>query len=302
MKKEVSSTVFERFVGVDWSGARGPGLPGLQVAMATDGRSSPYLVPPPGGGKLWTRRMFVDWLVKTLSGNDRVLVGLDFAFSFPYHEKGEFFPGAPDILSSTFNLWRRVDETCWDAESFYAGTFVEDGQYAPYFLLPKKRGERYEHRLRLTDNRCRCKGLGRPETVFKLVGATQVGKGSLAGMRVLHYLRCRMPHLCIWPFDRLPESRPAAIAVEVYPGAFVRMSKVARGKVRDVKTLNRILESYASEPLRDDALEGRAPGDKADALIVAAALRRLSGKGKVWKPPGLRVARQSHEGWIFGVT
>ena len=121
-------------------------------------------------------------------------------------------------------------------------------------------------------------------------------------MRVLHYLCYKMPHLCIWPFDRLPESRPAAIAVEVYSGAFVHKSKVARGKVRDVKTLDRILKFYDSEPLRNGVLEGGALGDKADALIVAAALRRLSGKGEFWNPPGLRVARQSHEGWIFGVT
>ncbi len=106
----------------------------------------------------------------------------------------------------------------------------------------------------------------------------------------------------IWPFDRLSESRPAAIVVEVYPGAFVHKSGIASGKVDDMGSLNRILESYDSEPLRDDALEGGAPGDKADALIVAAALRRLSGEGEFWNPPGLRVARQSHEGWIFGVT
>ena len=302
MRKEVSFTVFERFVGVDWSGARGPGLPGLQVAMAADGRSSPYLVPPPGGGKLWTRRMFVDWLVKTLSGNDRVLVGFDFAFSFPYHDTGEFFPCVNDTLYTVFDLWRRVDKACGGVGDFYAGTFVEDERYAPYFLLPEKCGERYEPRLRLTDKRCHCMGLGRPESVFKLVGPSQVGKGSLAGMRVLHYLRRKMPRMRIWPFGLLSESRSDIVAVEVYPGAFARMSGVAGGKVHDVETLDRILEFYDSEPLRNDVLEGRARGDKADALIVAAALRRLSGKGKVWKPPGLRVARQSHEGWIFGVT
>lgn len=302
MTKVAPSMVFDRFIGVDWSGARGPGLRGLQVAMATDGRSPPCLVSPPGGRKLWTRRVFADWLVKTLSGNDRVLVGLDFAFSFPYHDTGEFFPCAPGTPSTAFNLWRHVDETCGGTEGFYAGTFVEDGRYAPYFLLPEKRGERYEPRMRLTDKRCRCKGLGRPETVFKLVGATQVGKGSLAGMRVLHHLRRRMPHMRIWPFDRLSESRPAAIAVEVYPGAFVRMSGIASGKVDDRGPLNRILESYDSERLRNGVLEGGAPGDKADALIVAAVLRRLSGKGEFWNPPGLRVARQSYEGWIFGVT
>ena len=302
------SMAFDRFVGVDWSGARDRRLPGLQVAMATAGRCPPRLVPPPDGRKNWTRSVFADWLVKTLSGNDRVLVGLDFAFSFPRRDTGEFFPGVPDpdAPSTACDLWRRVDKICEDTEDFYAGTFVEDERYAPYF----QGGDQYEHRLRMTDERCGQKGLGRPETVFKLVGPTQVGKGSLAGMRVLHHLRS---HLCVWPFDRLPRSRSATVAVEVYPGAFVRRSKVTSGnppsrptvrnaKVRDMETLNRIMEFYDSEPLRDDVLEGKADDNKADALIVAAALRRLSRKGKVWNPPGLRDARRWHEGWIFGVA
>lgn len=302
---------FDRFVGVDWSGARGPGLPGLQVAMATAGRCPPRLVPPPDGRKNWTRSVFADWLVKTLSGNDRVLVGLDFAFSFPRRDTGEFFPGVPDpdAPSTACDLWRRVDKICEDTEDFYAGTFIEDERYAPYF----QGGDQYEHRLRMTDERCDQKGWGRPETVFKLVGPTQVGKGSLAGMRVLHHLRREVSYLCIWPFDRLPRSRSVDVVVEVYPGAFVHKSKVTNGnppsrptvrkaKVHDMETLNRIMEFYDSEPLRDDVLEGEAAGDKADALIVAAALRRLSRKGKVWNPPGLCDARRWHEGWIFGVT
>ena len=246
--------------------------------------------------------------METLSGNDRVLVGLDFAFSFPRRDTGEFFPGVPDpdAPSTACDLWQRVDKICEDTEDFYAGTFVEDERYAPYF----QDGDQYEPRLRMTDERCHCMGLGRPETVFKLVGPTQVGKGSLAGMRVLHHLRS---HLCVWPFDRLPRSRSVDVVVEVYPGAFVHMSKVTssnppsrptvrKAKVSDMETLNRIMEFYDSEPLRDDVLEGEAAGDKADALIVAAALRRLSRKGEVWNPSGLCDARRWHEGWIFGVA
>jgi len=307
------SMAFDRFVGVDWSGACGPRLPGLQVAMATAGwcppwtagRCPPRLVPPPDGRKNWTRGVFTDWLVETLPGNDRVLVGLDFAFSFPRRDTGEFFPGVPDpdAPSTACDLWQRVDDLCEaTGRDFFAGAFVEKGWYAPYFLLPGKRGARYKYRLRMTDERCHHVDLGRPETVFKLVGPTQVGKGSLAGMRVLHHLRREVSHLCIWPFDRLPKSRSVAVVVEVYPGAFVRMSGAEAGKVRDMEMLNRIMEFYDSEPLRDDVLEGRADDNKADALIVAAALRRLSRKGKVWNPPGLRDARRCHEGWIFGVA
>ena len=311
MTKTAPSIAFDRFVGVDWSGARGPRLSGLQVAMATAGRCPPRLVSPPDGRKHWIRSLFADWLVETLSGNGRVLVGLDFAFSFPRRDTGEFFPGTPDpdAPSTACGLWRRVDDLCEaTGKDFFAGAFVEKGWYAPYFLLPGKRGARYEHRLRMTDERCRDMNLGRPETVFKLVGPTQVGKGSLAGMRVLCHLRRKMPRLCIWPFDRLPKSRSVAVAVEVYPNAFVRMSKVTSGKVGEVETLDRILELYDSKPLRDDVLkdialdDNKSDDNKTDALIVAAALRRLSRKGEFWSPPGLCDARRSHEGWIFGVA
>ena len=157
---------------------------------------------------------------------------------------------------------------------------------------------------RITDERCRRTGLGRPESVFKLVGPTQVAKGSLAGMRVLHHLRLEVPRLCVWPFDRLSRSRSAIVAVEVYPGAFVGMSSAAKGKVCDMHTLNRVLEFHGSASLRKRVLEDRArdADDKADALIAAAALRRLSGDGTVWNPPGLSAARRWQEGWIFGVT
>lgn len=290
---------FDWFVGVDWSGARGPRLPGLQVAMAKAGRSAPRLVPSPDG-RLWTRSAFVDWFVETLSGNDRILVGFDFAFSFPRFDRREFFPNVPDAPSTAAGLWRCVDDACEATGDFYAGTFVEESRYACYF----QGGVRYEPRPRITDERCRRTGLGRPESVFKLVGPTQVAKGSLAGMRVLHHLRLEVPRLCVWPFDRLSRSRSAIVAVEVYPGAFVGMSSAAKGKVCDMHTLNRVLEFHGSASLRKRVLEDRArdADDKADALIAAAALRRLSGDGTVWNPPGLSAARRWQEGWIFGVT
>ena len=290
---------FDWFVGVDWSGARGPRLPGLQVAMAKAGRSAPRLVPSPDG-QHWTRSAFADWFVEILSPNGRVLVGFDFAFSFPRFDRGEFFPNVPDVPSTAADLWLCVDDMCEATGDFFAGAFVEGSRYARYF----QGGVRYEPRLRITDERCRRVGLGRPESIFRLVGPAQVAKGSLAGMRVLHYLRLKVPHLCIWPFDRLSRSRSAIVAVEVYPGAFVGMSSAAKGKVRDMHTLNRVLEFHGSASLRKRVLEDRAreAADKADALIAAAALRRLSGDGTVWNPPGLSVARRWQEGWIFGVT
>ncbi len=48
---------FDLFVGVDWSGARGPRLPGLQVAVCRPGNAPPLLLDRP-----WTGRGLLDWL------------------------------------------------------------------------------------------------------------------------------------------------------------------------------------------------------------------------------------------------
>src|SRR5205085_2351508 len=55
---------------------------------------------------------------------------------------------------------------------------------------------------------------GRPKSVFQLVGAGQVGTGSLRGIPFLPRLRERF---AIWPFDepRLP------LVVEVYPRLYL---------------------------------------------------------------------------------
>ena len=53
--------------------------------------------------------------------------------------------------------------------------------------------------------------------------------------------------------------------------------------------------------MHEKVLEGGAVGDKADALIAAAALRHLSSDGTVWTPEELAEAQLWQEGWIFGI-
>ena len=288
---------FNRFIGVDWSGARGPRLPGLQVAVAQSGRSAPRLVSCPDG-KHWTRATFVAWFVESMQIPDRVLVGFDFAFSFPRNDREKFFPGVSNGPENANELWQCVERICRKSEGFYAAPFVENWPYAAHF----QGGDRYERRQRLTDKRCLQAGLGLPESIFRLVGPAQVAKGSLAGMRVLHHLRQSVAHLSIWPFDAKPRKMTDVVAVEMYPGAFVRMSGVARGKIRDVQSLNSVLRYFGSAPVVADVLDGGATDDKADALVAAAALRHISSDGTVWNPVGLPDARRWQEGWIFGIS
>jgi hypothetical protein len=293
---DATPLLFDRFIGVDWSGARGPRLPGLQVAELLAGGTKPDLIPCPDGSQ-WSRDAFVAWLIETSRTPQRILIGFDFAFSFPKKDRKQFFPGMPNGPSYAEDLWRCVELYCSNTESFYAVSFIKNTNYGRYF----QGGDLFERRLRITDQRCHQSGLGCPESIFRLVGPTQVAKGSLAGMRVLNHLCQTMDNFSVWPFDSIPSSRPVVTAVEIYPSALVRLSGIANGKVRRIGILNRILERFASAPVYEGALEGGAVDDKADALIATAALRHLSSDGTFWAPEGLSEAQLWQEGWMFGV-
>jgi hypothetical protein len=76
---------FDRYVGIDYSGAQTPrsSLKGLRVYLA-DGFNAPQEVaPPPSPRWYWTRRGIAEWLVDKLSENQPTLLGIGHGFSFP---------------------------------------------------------------------------------------------------------------------------------------------------------------------------------------------------------------------------
>ena len=76
---------FDRYVGIDYSGAATPtaSLKGLRVYMADRSTPPQEVQPPPSPRKYWTRRGVAEWLMALLSENSRTLVGVDHGFSFP---------------------------------------------------------------------------------------------------------------------------------------------------------------------------------------------------------------------------
>ena len=282
------------FIGVDFSGARGPLLPGLQVAVCRPGHAAPRLIKYPRG-RHWTRTAFADWLAQRLRVDAPALCGLDFAFALP-HDSG-YLPGSGLRAGTARALWRRVDETCAGADDLYGGPFST--RFDAWFLAAGQRGRHYARRMRVTDSRCRDAGLGRPETPFKLIGPNQVGKAALAGMRLLHRITAADTGVDVWPFDR---GRPdASRLVEIYPHAFA--ARAGRpGKIRDRAALNAVLQHYESRPVAAGTLSDTADlTDKTDALLSAAALRALGPDRAMWCPAGLIGHARRREGWIFGV-
>jgi hypothetical protein len=76
---------FERYIGIDYSGAQTPSssLSGLRVFTA-DRLTAPQEVQPTlGPRKYWTRKGIAAWLVEKLSEVSLTLVGIEHAFSFP---------------------------------------------------------------------------------------------------------------------------------------------------------------------------------------------------------------------------
>jgi hypothetical protein len=97
--------------------------------------------------------------------------------------------------------------------------------------------------MRVVEQEERRIGLVNPVSNFNLVGAAQVGKSSMTGMRLFVRLD---PHLPIWPFDPLPETGSAV--VEIYTSIAAVAAGLPRGrtKVRDPETLDTALARLGS--------------------------------------------------------
>jgi hypothetical protein len=287
--------VFEQFIGIDWSGAKGPSLPGLQIAIAEPGNALPTLVQPKEG-RWWTRPAVLDWLRETMSAS-RVLVGFDFAFAYAHDDVGCYFPETGPDIDDARGLWSLVEEVCGDTPELYGAPFYqrEDLPFHRHFLSPKGKGDLFASRRRLTE--AACADITWPHPVMKCVGAANVGTGSLAGMRLLDRLKRDMDdRVSVWPFEE-PEGR--SVLVEIFPRLYFKRAGLDPRSWCDTTVLNKTLAHYGSKPLAKNWSPARE--DEPDALISAAALRGLSPIPEIWSTPLSIPSSRTREGWIFGV-
>ena len=283
---------FDYFAAIDWSGAVGARQTGIAVALCGVGNGAPALV---RAGHIWSRVDVLEWLSTELPA--RTLIGLDLGMSLAFADCGAFFPGWNESPADARALWALVERICADDPHLSASSFVDHVQASRHFrrhggrtgdLFPAGRG-----RLRVTERAQREQGLN-PYSNFNLVGAAQVGKSSLTGMRMLHRLADQLP---VWPFDPLPET--GSVVVEIYTSLAAREAGVAKGrsKMRDGATLDLALAALGSE--LHDALP-RYTDHATDALLAAAWLRNVAGDHALWFPEGIERVRQT-EGWTFGI-
>jgi hypothetical protein len=194
--------VFDRYIGVDYSGAQTPwsSLPGLRMYIA-DRVSLPVEVPPPvGPRKYWTRRCIAERLVELLSESRPTLVGIDHGFSFPlrYFEKYSLPLNWGAFLDDFQRHWPTDDEHIYV-------DFVRDGLHGNGAARTGRSTWR-----RIAEVRARAK------SVFHFNVQGSVAKSTHSGLPWLRYIRSHT-RVHFWPFDgwQIPAGRSAV--AEVYP-------------------------------------------------------------------------------------
>ncbi len=283
---------FRHFVAIDWSGAVGPRQRGIAVALCHLGKAAPALVRP---GHIWSRQDVLDWLLTDLPPDS--LVGLDLGPSLPFADKGAFFPGWARSPADAHGLWRLVEEICADDPHLSASSFVDHPQARAYYRHRGEEGALFgggRGRLRVTETAQREQGLN-PYSNFNLVGAAQVGKSSLTGMRVLHRLDGRLP---IWPFDADPGE--GSLVVEIYTSLAAREAGKRKGqtKVWTGAELDICLDRFGCGPHVPLA---RYSDHQTDALLTSAWLRHAHASAALWAPRERLPEVARTEGWTFGV-
>lgn len=285
---------FSNFACVDWSGQAVAKPKGLAVAYAECGSNAPVLLRPRGG---WSREDVLQWLKRLAASGSDTVVGLDLSPALPFVDCGSYFPGWQDSPANAAELWNLVEKLSTDDLHLSVSGFLSNPVIRRHFRQLRDCGDLFPGgagRMRVCEAGQKRMGLS-PTSCFNLVGASQVGKSSLTGMRVLKRLREEIP---IWPFDPVPERGPLIVEIYTTIAAMAAGRSKSRAKIRDAVALDSALGALQSEPHRrlqnyDD--------HSTDAIITAAWLRVSTTDEGLWNPPDLTPHIAKTEGWTFGV-
>ena len=210
MSLEPGVSAFDRYIGIDYSGAKTPtsSLPGLRVYMADQASRPVEIQPPTSPRKYWTRRGVADWLVALLAEDRPTLVGIDHGFSFPleYFEQHNLAHDWQAFLDDFQRHWPT------DEDDTYVD-FVRDGTCGR--SAARSGNTRWR---RLTEKRA-----GAAKSVFHFDVQGSVAKSTHAGLPWLRYLRQELgDRIHFWPFDGWDILAGRSVVAEVYPSLWSR--------------------------------------------------------------------------------
>ena len=279
---------FQRFVAIDWSGAKGKRHKGIAIASCEAGDEAPLLVER---DRPWSRMQVLEWLLET-ARETPTLYGFDFSAAPPMIERGAYLPGDA-VPEDARSFWAYVDAICED-EDLGAASFLEQ-HHRRHFYFGAADGTKADFlHHRVCEHAFNAIGGGKASTLYDAIGAAQVAKASYSGMRLLHRLGGQVP---VWPMDPLPKE--GSVVVEIYTRVFILLAGLSGRKVRSREALNNALEGLGSRP----AALAHEPNDhETDVIISAAGMRSIADDPRYWNPPALtpRIART--EGWTFGIA
>ncbi len=287
--------MFDIFVGIDWSGSKSPKR-SFSIAYAYCSHDSRH--PPNYDVSKLSRTDVFNKLANLVESNNKSLVGIDCNFGYNIDIGQEQF--GHDI--SALKFWKYVDEINGEHDNFFAGEFWLHPKFKHYFWTQGKQPEWYkaERLRRTTELNAINQGAGTPETPFKLIGAKQVGKGGLAGMRMAHQLKGAFKDkVALWPFERHLCNTANLVITEIYPRLFIRHADHGNQKVRDINTLNNVINQFDfnSYTKIDDNLNDHLT----DAIISSAGLKWFHQHEFDIQTVPLPSRASLFEGWIFGV-
>ena len=256
---------FERYIGIDYSGAQTPtsSLPGLRVYQAAPVSPAREVGPPPSPRKYWTRREIAEWLVSELAAGPPALVGIDHGFSFPlqYFERHGLPLDWPAFLQDFQQHWPTGDDNVYVS-------FVRDGQRGN--AAARSGDLRWR---RLTELRART-----AKSVFFFNVQGSVAHSTHAGIPWLLYLRRRLGRrLHFWPFDGWNISAGSCVVAEVYPALWNKRFP-REGRTQDQHDAFSIAEWLRQSDAKDDLIRYFSPQLEPPDRVVAEV-----------------------EGWILGV-
>lgn len=285
---------FRRFLAIDWSGAKGARQSGIALALADESGAAPVLL-----RDIHSREQVLAFLSGALPSD--TLVGLDLGIALPFVDCGAYFPAWPDSPPDAHSLWAMIDKLAEAEPNLGAASVVAHPDLGAYFRDGARTGARFgcdgaahgRGRFRIAEHAQAAMGC-RPTSNFNLVGAAQVGKSSLTGMRMLHRLRGQLP---VWPIDPVPAR--GSLVVEIYTSLAAREAgrSAGRAKLRSYADLNAALAVLGSPPVPG---EGEIGDHASDALLTAAWMRAVANDERRWTPPAMTASVAQTEGWTFG--
>lgn len=267
-------TSTKRVIVIDWSGAKSGARSKIWLAEVRDGRLARL-----ESGR--DRGDVVQHVIDDASADPNVVIGLDFAFSFP-----SWF-AEQRVRESIEELWKLVAE---QGEEWLGDCSP------PFWGRPRRPKPDLPTHFRATEDASRAKGSS-PKSVFQIGGAGAVGTGSIRGMP--HLATLREEGFSIWPFHEVA----SPLVIEIYPRLLTGPVNKSDFDARQMYLAEKCCEidyrlackAASSEDAFDAAVSAVVMSRHLDEILTltAAEDRTELIEGRIWWPEETREAAAS---------